>query len=214
MSIRVVGSNKRLSLQLPGEGQGWARSGDEMVPVDLGGGGPATSVVGAVDTDVPITASGTGDVNIQAGDDVNISAGTGGSNKSIVLAAANGALTGSASGLVSFTSTGASSDARLRAAGGGNVTVQADTGNASVLARPDTGATALVSGANVTLNALGTGVDSGGLLSLIGETIAEHDGAGSAQMAHIATVDDAPKAIAFCEALRLYLIARGTMAAA
>ena len=39
MSVRVSGSDKRLSLKLPAEGQGWKRQGDEMVPADLAGGG-------------------------------------------------------------------------------------------------------------------------------------------------------------------------------
>ncbi len=45
------------------------------------------------------------------------------------------------------------------------------------------------------------------------DPIAEHGAAGAVQMTFIDTVDGDAKAIAFSEALRLYLIARGTMAA-
>jgi hypothetical protein len=39
MSVRVTGSDKRLSVAMPAEGQTWKRVGDSMVGADLGGGG-------------------------------------------------------------------------------------------------------------------------------------------------------------------------------
>jgi hypothetical protein len=39
MSVQIAGSSQRLSLQLPGEGKGWKRQGDEMIEADLGGSG-------------------------------------------------------------------------------------------------------------------------------------------------------------------------------
>lgn len=71
-----------------------------------------------------------------------------------------------------------------------------------------------ISGGAVSLS-LGVGAaPSNALARLAATKIAEYDATtGAAQMAHLATVDDATKATAFCEALRLYLIDRGIMAA-
>ncbi len=47
MSVQISGSNQRLSLQLPAEGQTWKRQGDEMIPADLGASGTAYEHVAA-----------------------------------------------------------------------------------------------------------------------------------------------------------------------
>lgn len=66
-----------------------------------------------------------------------------------------------------------------------------------------------INGGDFKIDASGTNF----LANVPGDKIAEYGAAGASRMAHLATVDDNTKAVAFCEALRLYLIARGTMAA-
>jgi hypothetical protein len=142
-----------------------------------GGGGAATSVVGAADTNVPITAAGTGEIQIEA-------------PNGIVLDTTGSPFSG----------------------GTGNID----------MAVPDTAAINLVAGDplsdNGTLSLFGGVSVLQGTVRIIlqdapSKPIVEYGGSGATQMAHINTVDDNTKAIAFCEALRLYLIARGTMAA-
>jgi len=61
MSVRISGSNKRLSLSLPAEGQGWKRHGDEMIPADLGAGSEGGGFTGGT---VPEDTTFTGNVTV------------------------------------------------------------------------------------------------------------------------------------------------------
>jgi hypothetical protein len=68
MSLKVTGSNTRLSVRMPAEGQTLVRQGDEMIGADAGG--AATSVEGLPDT--PVTINSQGNVEISAGVDPGV----------------------------------------------------------------------------------------------------------------------------------------------
>lgn len=123
------------------------------------GGGTATEVVGAANVNVPITASGTGDVNITAGDDVNISSGSsGGGPQDVNITALDKIVLTATVGRVSTVAPGIALSA--------NVTPSV----------PNTGET-LLEGDNVIIQPNPAA------------TIAEYGGIGAARLAHIADAD-------------------------